>query len=340
MDNTDMHAYVELEGKFHERSFRKGIFVACCGVLSLGVLITLYQMAPNHEHKDSVIDMAGKHMLPAKGRQILQPKRGMQFVQPAKVWQPMQPLKTRQFLHVPRAATMEEESASAPGPSAFSAASELEAKKQAVFNALEVGSDATTRAALATALPQLEASNPTKEPALSPMIVGKWNIRYTGAVAMGPVDSPTREIALMMYAAGFSPGVAALSLANRLPDNLVQVKAVGLEIPTLPGESTATLGLSILNGQTEGNVELKCELVATGPSKLTETGKEVRYDGGTPVQVPVQFQYARDLVVTYVDEQLLVVRDATGSPDILVRESMPPIVTPPEEPVIVAPDSS
>jgi len=330
-----MHRYIQLEATNFDKvpTKRRGGFAICCGILSIGAVVTLCQIAPHHEPEGSAIKLAGQYLLPARARQIQQPARPRQFTQPAKVWQSMQRLNTPQSLHVPRAATIEEASSSAAASSDWSSVSELEAKKEAVFHALEIGSDTSTRAALATALPQLEAANPTPEPALSPMITGKWSIKYTGAVAKGPVDSPTREIALMMYAAGFSPGVAALSLANRLPDNVVQVKSVGLEIPTLPGESTATLALNILDGQTQANVDLNCELVATGPAKLTETGKEVVYDGGAPVQVPEQLQYSRDLVVTYVDDQLLVVRDATGSPDILVRESLPPITTPVAEPV-------
>lgn len=36
--------------------------------------------------------------------------------------------------------------------------------------------------------------------------------------------------------------------------------------------------------------------------------------------IPKQLQYARDLYITYVDEDLLVVRDASGVPEILVRQ--------------------
>jgi len=177
------------------------------------------------------------------------------------------------------------------------------------------------RAALATTLPALEAANPTLEPALSGELAGKWTIKYSGQVAKGPVDSPTREIALVMYAAGFSYGSAALSLANRLPDNLVQVKTVALEITQLPGESRATMGVRLLDGQTEADVQLNCELVAAGPTKLIETGKDVIINNGQTVSIPEQLRYTRDLFVTYLDSDLLVVRDATGSPDILVRES-------------------
>ena len=41
---------------------------------------------------------------------------------------------------------------------------------------------------------------------------------------------------------------------------------------------------------------------------------------GSKVDLPQAAQYSRDLYVTYVDEDLLVVRDASGVPEVLVRK--------------------
>ena len=38
------------------------------------------------------------------------------------------------------------------------------------------------------------------------------------------VPSPTREIALAMYAGGYSPGIFAYEVIGRLPDSLLTVK--------------------------------------------------------------------------------------------------------------------
>lgn len=40
------------------------------------------------------------------------------------------------------------------------------------------------------------------------------------------------------------------------------------------------------------------------------------------MELPEILQYSRDLFVTYVDEDLLVVRDGSGVPELLVRPSM------------------
>jgi hypothetical protein len=69
-------------------------------------------------------------------------------------------------------------------------------------------------------LPHLEAKNPTTNPAYSPYLDGEWELIYSGGVSPGPVPFPTRELSLLMYAGGFTPGmflmsVSALSLASR-----------------------------------------------------------------------------------------------------------------------------
>lgn len=281
---------------------------------------------------------------PARAQQLLRLARPKQFAQPpgagqlaqqTRVWQPAQPSGNREFIRPAAVATPDdvatEVAKKSPDPAY---------QKSLVFGALGQGSDEAARAELGLALPNLEGVSPTKDPAFSGLLTGKWAVKHTGGVAKGPVDSPTREIALLMYAAGFGPGNAALSLAKRLPDNLVEVKTLSLDItaPTdgMPGESRARLEVRLLNGQTDANVELLCELQADGPAKLIETGKEVSINGGAPVSIPQQVRYVRDLFVTYLDGELLVVRDATGSPDVLQRESPPPageeVLTPVVEP--------
>lgn len=69
-----------------------------------------------------------------------------------------------------------------------------------------------SRTALAELVLDLEAENPTPEPARSPLLAGQWRFAYSGGVAPGPVPSPTRPIALAMYAGGFTPGTLGLSV--------------------------------------------------------------------------------------------------------------------------------
>lgn len=72
------------------------------------------------------------------------------------------------------------------------------------------------RAEVGELLLRLERENPTAEPARSLLLNGVWDLRYTGGLAAGMVDSPTRELALGIYSAPFSAGVLK-QLLPKLP---------------------------------------------------------------------------------------------------------------------------
>ena len=55
-------------------------------------------------------------------------------------------------------------------------------------------------------LVKMESKNPTAEPATSALLNGVWDVAYQG-YAPGPLPSPTRPLALALYAGGFTPGV-------------------------------------------------------------------------------------------------------------------------------------
>lgn len=118
---------------------------------------------------------------------------------------------------------------------------------------------------------QLESVNPTDSPARSPLLTGGWSFAYNGNIAPGPVPSPTRPIALLMYAGGFSPGtfgltvrpawdavhhaavcsrlkrVDALQVASMLPANILKTSDFKLSIAGIePYTSVASITVETL----------------------------------------------------------------------------------------------
>jgi hypothetical protein len=71
---------------------------------------------------------------------------------------------------------------------------------------------------------KLEPTNPTASPATSPLLNGEWDLVYQGGYAEGLVQSPTRQIALFVYAGGYAPTLFGLTLARLLPDSLLEAK--------------------------------------------------------------------------------------------------------------------
>jgi PAP_fibrillin len=187
----------------------------------------------------------------------------------------------------------------------------------------ELGMEASeeTRSQINEVLLKLEALNPTEDPALSPLLNGVWELRYAGlytsAGALGAF-SPTRQLALFVYSGGYSPGLFALELASKLPSQLVSVGSLDITIsraqPRVEGKVHVN---SALFGENSVSVKSKLEVVSS--IRLRETYESATVLG-RQIELPEFARYSRELYVTYVDEDLLVVRDGSGVPELLVRK--------------------
>uniref|UniRef100_A0A7S3C1Z9 Plastid lipid-associated protein/fibrillin conserved domain-containing protein n=1 Tax=Haptolina ericina TaxID=156174 RepID=A0A7S3C1Z9_9EUKA len=180
-----------------------------------------------------------------------------------------------------------------------------EALKAEVAGGLTAGS-CPDRAVVGEILLALEAQNPTRSPATSPLLNGKWKF---------------------VYASGASPGLKALQLllkgsksAPKSPSgaDIVDVEESFLTITPEQPRATSAVRVRLLSF--ENTVKLSCRLEAESAVRLTETydAAESEYMSiRLPFQSPVQ--YKRSLLVSYLDDELLVVRDALGRPDVLMR---------------------
>lgn len=175
----------------------------------------------------------------------------------------------------------------------------------------------SARAEINEVLFKLEALNPTSEPAQSSLLNGEWELKYSGGyVSEGAVDSPTRQIALFLYSGGYSPGIFALSLARKLPAGLVSVGDLKINIFEQQPRIQASVDLSLPIG--ESSIQVKAALKAESDIRLRETYESAEVMGKT-IEIPEMMQYSRELYVTYLDDDLLVVRDGSGIPELLVR---------------------
>ena len=152
----------------------------------------------------------------------------------------------------------------------------------------------------------LEAQNPTASPATSPLLNGKWKF---------------------LYATGASPGLKALMVvlksAKRAPKSpsgadIVDVADTYLTISADQPRALAETKVRLLSF--ENTIKLASKLEAESAVRLVETydAAESEYMSlRLPFQSPVQ--YKRSVLISYLDEEMLVVRDAMGRPDILMR---------------------
>jgi len=175
------------------------------------------------------------------------------------------------------------------------------------------------RAKINEALLNLEALNPTKNPTNSPLLNGVWSLRYAaGYSPEWALPSPTRDLALFLYSGGYSPGLFALSLAQKLPSALVDVGDLEIIISREQPRIEAKVDVKLFGGQ-KSTVSVKANLDVESGMRFSESYVSASVLDRT-FDIPEQLRYSRELFVTYVDEDILLVRDASGVPEVLVRK--------------------
>ncbi|CAI7777673.1 unnamed protein product [Closterium sp. NIES-53] len=177
---------------------------------------------------------------------------------------------------------------------------------------------------------QLERLNPTPRPTTSPLLEGTWDI---------------------VWAATRNPGVIATRvLLKRFPTQVASLES--LQVQILEGSTKVTAGLKFLSAA-ETSITVSTRLAVEGPVRIKEEYAEavvatpVVPDGSIPsalkgvfdqltsasqslpaalkdslssgLKLPLSGRYQRELIISYLDDELLVVRDQAGLADVLVR---------------------
>jgi len=177
-----------------------------------------------------------------------------------------------------------------------------------------MGGPKPDKAAIGEILLALEARNPTPSPATSALLNGKWKV---------------------LYATGASPGLKALTLllkgAEQAPKSpsgaeLIDVQDTFITIQAEQPRVEAATKVRVLSF--ESTAKLMCRLEAESAVRLLETYDAAETDG-FPVKLPAlpfqsgPLQYKRTVIATYLDDEVLVLRDSAGRPDVLMRCSEP-----------------
>lgn len=174
------------------------------------------------------------------------------------------------------------------------------------------------RATLNEVILRLESMNPTEEPARSSLVNGVWELRYAaGYTSEWAMASPTRQLALFLYSGGYSPGLFALAIAKKLPTSFVDIPGLEISISREQPRVQATVDLTSIFGRV--SVEVIAKLEIESDVRMRET-YESTSAMGSRVEFPEALQYSRVLYVTYVDEDILIIRDDSGVPELLVRK--------------------
>uniref|UniRef100_A0A7S0E7M4 Plastid lipid-associated protein/fibrillin conserved domain-containing protein n=1 Tax=Hanusia phi TaxID=3032 RepID=A0A7S0E7M4_9CRYP len=191
---------------------------------------------------------------------------------------------------------------------------------------LQQAADPKNRIEVNEILLELEPMNPTESPAMSSLMNGGWELVYTGGYAPGLFDSPTREIALLLYTGGYRPGLVA-NLLSKLPAPLASALSVeDVELKIEESEPRVEASLKVQAVGNEQMIRSKGNLVAESDVRMRETFMKLEAFGQS-IELPGPFKYSRNLLVTYLDDDFLIVRDESGVPDIWLRKSKNEVAT-------------
>jgi len=184
--------------------------------------------------------------------------------------------------------------------------------------ALATSVDSATRASINEMVLKLEGMNPTEDPVTSDLLNGVWTLKYAGGYdSEWALPSPTRGLALFLYDGGLSPGLFALSLAKKLPTQFAEIGDLSILISREQPRIEAKISTKLFDNESE--IVVKADLAIESGVRMKETyASATALDNN--IEIPEQLQYSRELYITYLDEDLLIVRTGTGLPEILLRQ--------------------
>ncbi|CAI0406672.1 unnamed protein product [Linum tenue] len=185
----------------------------------------------------------------------------------------------------------------------------------------------------------LERLNPTPRPTTSPYLEGRWNFEWFGAG---------------------SPGLfAARLLFQRFPSDLANFS--NMDVVIKEGKARATANMKLLYS-IESTVTLSSQLTVEGPLRMKEEyiegiletpkvieeavpeqlkgvlGQAISTVQQLPVpirdliagglRIPLTGTFQRLFLISYLDEEILIMRDAAGVPEVLTRLEAPALAIP------------
>jgi len=143
----------------------------------------------------------------------------------------------------------------------------------------------------------LEKANPVADPAYSNLLNGVWEVISTG---FG------------------SPAMLGFQAIKAVPAGIVDISDVSISISSIQPRCTASTTLSA--GPLNLDVSVTTDIEAVTAYRLKESYIAGKVNG---IELPISSitTFTRDLIITYLDEDLLISRDQFGSPEILRRVS-------------------
>jgi len=176
-----------------------------------------------------------------------------------------------------------------------------------------------TRGRMDEAILRLEALSTNNEPVYSQELDGTWTVQYTGSFAPGVLPtSPTRELAMFLYGGGYSLGNLLTSVVGGFWGQNLGLKEGPRSVRIQGGRDIDATAEIEVAGQKQ-TIAYTAELMPLSARRMSEEILTVELPGPIGKQ-DLPFELRRSMLITYLDNEVMVVRDENGVPEVLMKE--------------------
>ncbi|KAI5078853.1 hypothetical protein GOP47_0006524 [Adiantum capillus-veneris] len=190
--------------------------------------------------------------------------------------------------------------------------------------------NATARIDVNERIVSLERLNPTPRPTTSPLLEGLWQFKWIGAGSPGQLAArivlqrfPSAVVTIsdltISILDGSAKAIATVKLFNSVLSSVTLTSKLSVEGPLRLKEEYVE-GLLSSPALQEGSVPVQVKdaygQFLNAIQRLPDAIKDTLMNG---VKVPLAGTFERQLLISYLDDEVLVARDGSGVPEVLVR---------------------
>ncbi|XP_051140505.1 probable plastid-lipid-associated protein 13, chloroplastic [Andrographis paniculata] len=176
----------------------------------------------------------------------------------------------------------------------------------------------------------LERLNPTPRPTTSPFLEGQWNFEWFGAGSLGLfaaqvlfVRSPPELANLskmdVIIKDGYAKVSANLKLLNSIESNFIISAKLSVEGPLRMKEEYIEGVIESPRVNEESIPQQLKGALGQATNTLQQLPAPIKDAVSGGLKVPLGGRFERLFMISYLDDEILIIRDTTGVPEVLTR---------------------
>ncbi|KAG5583380.1 hypothetical protein H5410_054007 [Solanum commersonii] len=167
----------------------------------------------------------------------------------------------------------------------------------------------------------LERLNPTPRPTTSPFLEGLWNFEWFGTASPARIPSTLANLSKLdlLIRNGYGTAIAHVKLLNLIENKFVLSSKFSVEGPLRMKEEyvegifeTPKVDEDIVPEQLKGALDQAVNTLQQLPVPIRDTVSR-------GLKIPLGEAFQRLIIISYLDEEILIVRNTAGEPEVLTR---------------------